>query len=155
MPVHFLTGEWPSGEALLRAEGMLVDRVRQRIIRFGPAWSTVAHRATEIANAFGDMGLDKSAMIDTEWADPERRDPISTAAAERELFTAAETASRVGIEPVLYLAWIGYDRQRLEQLAANKYYQEWLAAKVAQAGFAQEPPPAPVAARSAPKPGGG
>jgi hypothetical protein len=151
VPVHFFTGDFPSGEALLRAETMLVDRVKQRIARFGPAWATAAHRSTRIANAFSDEKLNTEAMILSEWADPERRDPMTTAAAERELFTAAETAARIGIQPTLYLKWNNYDDARLAELTGDKYYQEWIATKLAQAEFAQQPPPAPVV--SPPRPG--
>lgn len=130
LPVHFLTGDWPSGEALLRAEMMLVDRVKQRMAKAGPCWVLIAHRAVEIANAFSDAGLDEDALISVVWADPQRRDPITNAAAERELFTAAGQAFQVGIPPHLYLGWNGYDQKRLAELQADPYYKALLDSKL-------------------------
>lgn len=77
-PIHLITGaEWPSGEALLRAEMPLVDKVRKLARVLGPPWVLVAHRATEIANTFGGMALDEDAPITAVFAPPERLDELT------------------------------------------------------------------------------
>ncbi len=78
-PIHEITGEWPSGEALLRAEIGLVQRGERLQDLFTGAWTTVPHRATELANAFGQAGLDETALIGCQWASVDRRDPLSLA----------------------------------------------------------------------------
>ncbi len=78
-PEHQITGVWPSGEALLRAEIALVQRVeRLQDLEEGP-WTTVAHRSTELHNAFGRGTLDEDALIRPEWSSADRRDPLSVA----------------------------------------------------------------------------
>lgn len=80
-PLHLITGgEWPSGEALLRAELPAVGKAMRQAKRFAPAWVSVAHKATEIANVFGRAGLDesaKSAKINAVYSPVERRDQLS------------------------------------------------------------------------------
>lgn len=78
-PEHQITGVWPSGEALLRAEIALVQRVeRLADLETGP-WTTVGHRSTELHNAFGRGTLDENALIRPEWSSADRRDPLSVA----------------------------------------------------------------------------
>jgi len=80
-PLHAITGgDWPSGEALLRAEMPAVNKAVRQSARFLNAWATVAHRATEIANAFGAAGLDEDALITPVFSPPDRRDPLSKSA---------------------------------------------------------------------------
>lgn len=78
-PTHFFTGQWPSGEALIRAEIDLVEFVRDLVRSIGPAWSSVAHRSTEIYNVFhtGGPDLDEEPLIQAIFADPARRDPLT------------------------------------------------------------------------------
>lgn len=78
-PEHEITGVWPSGEALLRAEIGLVQRVERLQDLFSGPWTTVAHRCTELANAFGKADLDEEATIGPEWSSADRRDPLSVA----------------------------------------------------------------------------
>lgn len=77
-PLHAITGgDWPSGEALLRAEMPAVGKAVRQTARFRSAWATVAHRATEIANTFGGAGISEDAVITPVFAPPDRRDPLS------------------------------------------------------------------------------
>jgi hypothetical protein len=79
-PLHLITGgDWPSGAALLRAESPLVSKVTQMAKAIGPAWATIAHRATEIANAFGGLALNEEALITAQFAPPEKLDEGSFA----------------------------------------------------------------------------
>jgi hypothetical protein len=79
-PQHIITGgDWPSGAALLRAEIPLVSKVQRMAKTIGPGWTTVAHRATELANAFGRAGLDENALIQAVFAPPEKLDALALA----------------------------------------------------------------------------
>jgi hypothetical protein len=90
-PLHVITGDWPSGTALLRSEMPLVAKVNRLNKTVGPSWATVAHRATEMANTFGEGAeLDETALITVEWAPPERLDALTLA-------TIAETEAKAQI----------------------------------------------------------
>jgi hypothetical protein len=98
-PSHFFTGQWPSGEALIRAEIDLVEKVRKLAKTIGPAWATVGHRATEIYNAFNSFGeeLDESPLIRAIFADPARRDVLTLTqiAAQQADFTSKRERLRL------------------------------------------------------------
>lgn len=79
-PLHVITGDWPSGAALLRAEMPLVAKVSRLNKTEGPQWSTVTHRATEMHNTFGaGEQLDEDSLITAVWAPPERLDALTQA----------------------------------------------------------------------------
>ena len=81
-PLHLITGgDWPSGEALLRADKPLVNKVLAMGRVFGPAWASLAHKATVLANTFGKPGqpLDTDALITAVFASPEDSDPLTLA----------------------------------------------------------------------------
>jgi hypothetical protein len=79
-PAHIITGgDWPAGIALVQAEKPLIAKVRRLSRVIGPAWGTVAHRATEMVNAFGGMSLDEDAPITTRFDDPEQLDTLAQA----------------------------------------------------------------------------
>lgn len=79
VPLHIITGNWPSGEALLRAEQPFVDKIEQIANSFGPAWSSVAHKATILANVFGSAGLSEEALIKAYFEPAQKRDPLTQA----------------------------------------------------------------------------
>jgi hypothetical protein len=82
-PLHMIGGDWPSGEAILRAEQPLVEKATTLGTTFGPAWGSVAHKATLLYNAFAAGGLDVEAMIISVFAPPDRRDPLTLSAIAR------------------------------------------------------------------------
>jgi hypothetical protein len=83
-PVHLIVGgEWPSGEALMRAEMPLVDKTERLFEVEGPSWVRVAHRSTELGNAFGRLGLNEDALISAVWADAMRLDPLTEIAVKQ------------------------------------------------------------------------
>lgn len=83
-PRHSITGgDWPSGDALMRAEQPAVNAAKTRAATWGPAWATVMHRAVEQANVFGRKGLNEDLLLSAKWNDFERRDAIYTLQVER------------------------------------------------------------------------
>lgn len=79
-PIHIITGgDWPAGIALVQAEKPLIAKVMRLAAAIGPSWATVAHRATEMTNAFGNAGLDEDALIAAVFANPEQLDQLAQA----------------------------------------------------------------------------
>jgi hypothetical protein len=101
-PMHAITGQWPSGDALIRADMPMIDKVKRLGAINGPQWVMVGHRATEIYNAFGAGGLDEDAPITAIFSPPERLDDLtrSEVAAKRiGLYNALMLIS----DPILFL----------------------------------------------------
>lgn len=72
-PIHTITGgDWPSGEAILQADMPMTDKAIRLASVAGPLWTEIAHRATEIANTFGGMGINEDIPITAVFAPPER-----------------------------------------------------------------------------------
>lgn len=126
-PMHVITGEWPSGEAIFRAEMPLVQSVRKLAESLGPAWASVMHRATEIQNTFGRLDLDEDALIRTIFEPPEQRDPIT-------LWTVADKAAPyVSEEEVLRLA--GYTPDKIEMIMAERKAEKAESTSFMQSAF--------------------
>jgi len=85
VPMFAIQGDWPSAQALIRAEMPLVDKVETIADSVGPAWGSVMHKATRLHNVFSGGGLDEDLMISAVFGDPRRRDEA----------TQAEVAERV------------------------------------------------------------
>lgn len=81
-PLHRLLGrEWPSGEALMRAEQPSVNKSWEQIDRIDDPYRHLGVMAVKIENRFGPgrtlpNDID-SATISNTFADPEGRDPVS------------------------------------------------------------------------------
>jgi hypothetical protein len=102
VPQHLIAGDWPSGEALLRAEGPLADRAEALIRVVGPSWASVAHKATRLANTFGRAALNEQLLISSVFAPAERRDPLTRAqiaTAEAPFVSRRETLRTLGRSP--------------------------------------------------------
>jgi hypothetical protein len=110
VPIHIITGgNWPAGIALVQAEKPLITKVERLAKTIGPSWATVAHRATEIANAFGRAQLDEDSPIAAVFAAPEKLDPLAVAEVRKmeaeaqaaiEMLTDRESLIAIGIPEV-------------------------------------------------------
>jgi hypothetical protein len=83
-PLHAIKGgDWPSGEALLRAEQPAVGKAEVQIDSLQDAWTEVGHRWIEITNRFRPGSVLEedfdTAPISARFDPPERRDLISKA----------------------------------------------------------------------------
>ena len=76
-PMHVITGEWPSGAALLQADIAQTEKVEGLEDINGPAWIEVAHRSTEIANVFGKQSLNENIPLASLFAPAERIDELT------------------------------------------------------------------------------
>ena len=80
VPMFAILGDWPSGEALIRAEMPLIDKVESIAEGVGPAWGSVAHMATVLANTFTEQDdLNEDLMITAVFAPAVRRDQVTLA----------------------------------------------------------------------------
>jgi hypothetical protein len=84
-PLHAIKGgDWPSGEALLRAEQPAVGKAEVQIDSLQDAWTEVGHRWVEITNRFRPGSVLEedfdAAPITATFDPPERRDLMSKAA---------------------------------------------------------------------------
>jgi hypothetical protein len=101
-PIHLITGNWPSGEALLQANAPLVKKVERLAKTIGPAWASLAHIATEMANTFGRAGLDENALITSVFSPADKRDPLTQsqiASTRKEMVSNKETLRIMGYSP--------------------------------------------------------
>lgn len=124
-PQHLITGgDWPSGEALWQSMKPLHDKAKSQQNRLGPAWILLLHRAIELANVYGGLGLDESpdtAPITVEWEDIEKRDPLTMAMSDGAFWDAANKALAAGVPIKIFLKRQGWtDTEILELVAAQE-----------------------------------
>lgn len=91
IPLHTITGgDWPSGDALVRAELPAVNKAEEQLVNVEAALSSCAHIAIRIANTYminqkeisgGIIEDVNKAEIITLMGDPERRDLIALSSA--------------------------------------------------------------------------
>lgn len=68
-------GQWPSGLALARADSPMLAVVEMICDVFDPPATTLAHRAVEFGNHFGNRGLDEDELIGITWEPADQLDP--------------------------------------------------------------------------------
>jgi hypothetical protein len=112
LPLPVITGNWPSGEALLRFELPLTDKARTIGGAVGPAWSSTAHKAVRMVNTFGKGDLDEEALITAIFAPPERRDVL----------TRSEIADKISkhVSEKETLITLGYTPERAEEIIKER-----------------------------------
>lgn len=81
-PYHLISGgDWPSGEALMRAEQPAIGKATSQRDSLTNYWSMVAHLATKINNKWGKgpkLNTDiETAMIQAPFDGVDRRDPLT------------------------------------------------------------------------------
>jgi hypothetical protein len=126
-PLHTITGEWPSGDALYRADLPLIGDAIKLADSLGPAMSTVGHRSTEMQNAFGRVQLDETALIRTVFDDPAKRDRAARWA------DAEKAAPHVSQRETLRIA--GYTPDEIDAIMEEKEDEAAQAQERAQAAF--------------------
>ena len=112
-PLHAITGgDWPSGEALLRAELPAVGKAKTKIKKWRVSWATVAHRMVEITNAYGKRQYNEAAVITAVFAEPERRDIISKATVVNLIKDLLSTQAA--------LRMLGFSEAEIEKIISEK-----------------------------------
>jgi len=124
-PLHSITGgDWPSGEALGRAEMPLVGKCQRQIKKFTAAWQTVAHRATEIANVYQKANLNEDANIAAIFGDPRRPDKAQIAKDNLAFWQAAQAAVTAGCPIDLYLKREGWEEDEVSEYMERKAQED-------------------------------
>lgn len=100
-PVHTLTGDWPSGAALLRAEMPLIEKIEGMADVNGPQWTMVAHRAMELENALAGANLNEDVPITSVFAPAERIDELTEFEIKRARAETWEILSRLPKEAMV------------------------------------------------------
>ena len=100
-PMHSITGDWPSGAALLRADMPQIDKVEALGDVEGPQWTMVAHRAMELANHFGRLNLNENVPITSVFAPSERIDELTALEIKQAEATYWETIARLPREAMI------------------------------------------------------
>lgn len=81
---HVFTGQWPSGAAFVRAEAPMTGYVTMLGEEWAPGYVRLAHRATEMMNAYSAAGLDEDALIRVAYEPAEQLDDGTLAEIDRE-----------------------------------------------------------------------
>lgn len=112
-PLHTISNQWPSGEALFRADMPIVQDTKNLADSVGPAMASGMHRATVIYNTFGTgPEIDENALIRTIFEAPELRDEIYR------WDVATRAAAYVSAREVLRIA--GYEPSRIDEIMEEK-----------------------------------
>lgn len=138
-PLHTITGVWPSGEAIFRAEMATTQAARTRAEVLGPRGASMAHRATEIYNAYGTgPEIDETSPISLLFEPPEQPDEMTR------WDVAAKASNYVSDREVLRLA--GYSPDRIEEIMDEKEAEARVAVEAQMAAFDRGPALLPGAA---------
>lgn len=117
-PMHNITGQWPSGAAILQADMPLVDKVEMLGNIVGPRYTLLAHRSTEYANAYStDHDLNENIPITSVFAPSQRIDEITALDIERR---KAELWKVLSSLPVEAMVAAGVKRDLAEQIYAER-----------------------------------
>jgi hypothetical protein len=102
IPLNYIAGDWPSGEALQWSEVDFAEKVDKFGEVMGPAYASLMHKATRLANAFGRAGLDESVPITTVFTPSQRVNPLMIADSLVKVagvFGVREAARQAGMQP--------------------------------------------------------
>ena len=78
-PHHVITGEWPSGDAIIAASQPAVGKAKKKIKKLRNKWGQALAMAIKISNTYGNTGLDSDAQVDVVFSPVEATDPLSRA----------------------------------------------------------------------------
>jgi hypothetical protein len=129
-PIHIIQGgTWPAGIALVQADKPLIAKCMRLMESIGPSHTTKAHRATEMANAFGGAGLNEDALITSVFADPEQLDQL--AQAELDEAKAKALKAREELKDRKSLIDIGLTEEEVEEILTDREEQAQKAMELA------------------------
>jgi hypothetical protein len=127
-PLHLISGgDWPSGEALIRAEQPAINKAQTQIEVLQECWKQVAYFAVLIYNSFGPGGLDSSVVISARMLDPSKGDRAHQAAIARMV------SDFVSNREVLRI--LGYSESEINLIESERASEAESAAQSAMAAF--------------------
>ena len=121
-PVHLITGgDWPSGDALVRADKPLADSSKRVVDSVGPSWATVAHRAVELRNAFmAGTSLDENALITSVFTPTDKPDPLTIQQVEHEKVNVLTALKSLGFSTKWVLVKYGLSEPEADRVIAER-----------------------------------
>lgn len=130
-------GEWPSGTALLRADGPMISAVLVLEDVHGPGHTHIAHRATELHNEFSSgPKLDETALIGLDWEEADQIDPGTQVEVDQARAAMLETVEGLTEASIRKLGI--FDEDELAELLEDlKEREELLGAMVEEAGVGE------------------
>ena len=126
-PIHVIKGgDWPAGIALVQADKPAIIKAVKEAASMGPSHATLAHRSTEMANAFGNAGLNEDDLIVTRFADPEQLDQLAQAEVAKAKAEAQAALEMLEDEESLVAVGLTLEeaRKRIAQRQANREARE-------------------------------
>lgn len=138
VPEHLITGNWPSGEAVMRTERPMEDKIETVASSTGPSWSSVAHKSTILSNVFGGTQFNEDAIIQAVFEPAFKRDPLTLAQ------VANTIAPYVSVQEVLRL--LGKSPKEIETILTEMEDEakRGIGVKQLNQQFNQPPGPAPT-----------
>lgn len=88
VPMHYFSGDWPSGEALIQSETRLNHKVESHQSELTPALVDMLRLSLRLSNTYANTQLDTQALITVTWKSPE----IETAGLELDRLTKTAQA---------------------------------------------------------------
>lgn len=135
-PIHIISGgTWPAGIALVQADKPLIAKCFRQGESIGPSHTTLAHRATEMANAFGGASLNEDALITSVFSDPEQLDQL--AQAELDKAKADALLAREQLTDVRSLIAMGLSEEEAGQIISEREARDLREASML-GGFAED-----------------
>lgn len=88
VPMHYFSGEWPSGEALIQSESRLNHKVESHQSELTPALVDMLRFSLRLSNTFANTGYDSEAQLTVAWKAPQ----VETAGLELDRLTKTAQA---------------------------------------------------------------
>lgn len=120
-PVHLITGgDWPSGDALVRADKPLADSSKRVVDSVSPSWATVGHRAVELRNRFlPGAPLDENALIGCRFTPTDKPDPLTAQQIEHEKINTLMALKSLGFSTKAILMKYGLSEAEATAMVAE------------------------------------
>lgn len=127
-PMHYITGgDFPAGEAIHALERPFTSKLVAQISRVKPAWEEVLMVASQIT------GLTKRTSKITKCAalfdNPEKRDVMTEALAQKAVWEAASLALSAGIPLTTFLKSIGWSNEQIDEMMREQAEDPFIQAK--------------------------
>lgn len=137
VPIYRLGfGQWPSGVALIRADGPMIAQVKLLEDIHTPGYIHLAHRAMELHNEFSSgPRLDESALLDVVWEEADQIDPGTQVEVDQTRANLMETIE--GLTEASIRKLDIFEEGELKELLADLKEREEMYAQAAEEGVSE------------------
>lgn len=125
VPLHLITGgDWPSGEALLRADLPLSSLGDRLVESVKPAWATIAHRAVEIRNTFAPDNIPEDPVIVATFAPTSKPDEMTLMQMDHEKINTLIALQTLGFSQEYLMERYGLTPAEIAKVKAQKLVEQ-------------------------------